>query len=44
MKKLEIPIPTFKLERWIDLDLEVTKTGKEILHVYGLTESGKPFD
>ena len=44
MKKLEIPIPVFKLDRWIEIELEETKSGKEILYVNGITENGNTFD
>lgn len=44
MKKMELRIPAFKLERWVELELEETKSGKEILHLNGITEAGNPFD
>ena len=39
MSKLELPIPTFQLDRWVYLILE-----NDTLFVEGITESCKPFD
>ena len=44
MKKLEIEIPVFKLERWAQAEIEVTKSGKEILNISGVTECGGAYD
>lgn len=44
MKKLNIPIPQFKLDRWMKVELEESKSGKETLHVYGVDKSGGPYD
>ena len=44
MKKMELTIPVFKLERWVEIELEETKSGKEIIHLSGITESGNPYD
>lgn len=40
MKKLGLEIPTFKLERWVEAEMEVTKSGKEKLHIRGIAENG----
>lgn len=37
-------VPPFKLNRWINIDLAVSKSGKETLYVDGITELGNPFD
>ena len=44
MEKLNIPIPQFKLNRWMKVELEESKSGKETLHVYGIDKSGGPYD
>ena len=44
MQKLSIPVPTFKLERWVEIELEESKSGKETLYVSGITESRNPYD
>ena len=44
MKKLNIPIPQFKLDRWMKVELEVSKSGKETLHAYGVDKLGGPYD
>lgn len=44
MQKLGLEIPSFKLERWIQAEIEVTKSGKENLHIHGITESGGRYD
>ena len=38
MQKLTIPIPNFTLNRLIEIDLETSKSGKEVLYVSGITE------
>ena len=40
MQKLQLNIPEFKLNRWIQAEIEETKSGKEILHVNGITDHG----
>lgn len=37
-------IPKFKLERWIEAEIEVTKSGKERLHINGITDHGQKYD
>lgn len=44
MQKLQLDVPTFKLERWVEAEIEVTKSGKEKLHINGITESGGQYD
>jgi len=44
MKKLDIAIPAWKVERWVKVRIEESKTGKETLHVSGMDRSGGPFD
>ena len=44
MKKLNIEIPRFTLNKWADIELEETKSGREIVHVSGLDTTGRPFD
>jgi hypothetical protein len=33
MQKMAMDIPIFKLERWVQAEIEVTKSGKERLHI-----------
>jgi NAD+-dependent protein deacetylase SIR2 len=44
MKKLDLEIPEFKLQRWIEAELEVTKSGKERLNIKGITDHGQQYD
>lgn len=44
MQKLQIDIPEFKLERWVELKIEESKSGKETLKVHGVTEFGGVYD
>jgi len=44
MQKLQLDVPEFKLERWVEAEIEVTKSGKERLHVKGITDSGAQYD
>ena len=43
MKKLDLTIPQFKLDRWAKIKLEEGKDGKETLHVDGMDKLGGPF-
>ena len=44
MEKMQLDIPEFKLERWIEAEIEVTKSGKERLHINGITDHGQQYD
>ena len=44
MQKLQLNIPEFKLNRWIEAEIEETKSGKEILHINGITDHGEQYD
>jgi len=44
MNKLNLQIPTFKLHRWVEIQIEESKSGKETLQVQGLTETGGAYD
>ena len=44
MKKLKIGIPEFTLNRWAKVQLEESKSGKEVLTVHGMDANGGPFD
>lgn len=44
MSKLGLEIPQFKLERWVEAEIEESKTGKEKLRIKGITEMGTQFD
>ena len=43
MVKLNLAIPTFKLDRWVKVSIEESKTGKETLHVAGMDRLGGPY-
>ena len=44
MKKLNLAIPEFKLDRWANIKLEERKDGKETIEVNGMDKLGGPFD
>ena len=37
-------IPEWRLERWVKVQIEETKSGRETLHVTGMDKTGGPFD
>jgi len=44
VSKLNLSIPQFKLERWVKVAIQESKTGKETLRVTGMDALGGPFD
>lgn len=44
MAQLSIPIPEFRLDRWVKVQLEESKTGKETVVVNGIDKLGGTFD
>ena len=38
MEKLSLKVPDFKLNRWAEIAIEESKSGKETLTVQGITE------
>ena len=44
MKKLNLDIPEFNLNRWAKVKLEESKSGNETLVVEGMDANGGPFD
>ena len=44
MKKLNLEIPPFKVQKWMKVDIEELKNGKEKLNVRGIDRDGGPYE
>jgi hypothetical protein len=44
MQKMKLNVPIFKLERWVEIKIDESKSGKETLKINGITDFGGVYD